>query len=97
MGNLEPYLLSVLCLKQKAAQFLAWRYWSSRNPNHKRLPPDINDTACVASALKNHYYKLLFSSNTQRILKNRNEQGLFYTWLGRLPARNDVDSVVNAI
>ncbi len=95
-------------IKQKAAQFLAseaekggvWRYWSSRNPNHKRLPPDVDDTACVASALRNHYspllYKLLFGSNTQLILNNRNKQGLFYTWLGSPPARNDVDSLVNA-
>ena len=94
--------------KQKAAQFLAseaekggvWRYWSSRNPNHKRLPPDVDVTACVASALRNHYspllYTLLFGSNTQRILNNHNEQGLFYTWLESPPARNDVDSVVNA-
>lgn len=95
-------------IKQKAAQFLAseaekgevWRYCSSRNPNHKRLPPDLDCIACVASALRNHYspllYKLLFGSNTQLILNNRNEQGLFYTWLGSLPAGNDVDSVVNA-
>lgn len=93
-------MLSVLCLKQKAAQFLAWRYWSSRNPNHKRLPPDVDDTACVASALRNHYspllYQLLFGSNTQLILNNRNKQGLFYTWLGIPQERNDVDSVVNA-
>src|ERR1700744_2921968 len=29
-----------------------WRYWSSRQHKHARLPPDLDDSACISYALK---------------------------------------------
>ena len=28
-----------------------WRYWSSRQQKHARLPPDLDDTSCISYAL----------------------------------------------
>ncbi len=96
-------------ITRKAVQFLVeekeipglWRFWSSRNPKHKRLPPDLDDTACIAFILKQYYspllYSFLFGSNQTILLNNRNEQGLFYTWIVPPGHQNNwVDSVVNA-
>ena len=95
-------------ITQKAVQFLVeekeipglWRFWASRNPKHKKLPPDLDDTACIACVLKQYYspwlYSFLFGSNKTIILNNRNEQGLFYTWIKVPGYRNDIDSAVNA-
>lgn len=103
-------------ITQKAVQFLVeekeipglWRFWSSRNPKHNKLPPDADDTACVAYALKQYYspllYSFIFGSNKTILLNNRNEYGLFYTWIippgykvdSVLNVNDDVDSVLNA-
>lgn len=95
-------------ITQKAIQFLVeekeisglWRFWSSRNSKHMNLPLDSDDTACVAYALKQYYspmlYSFLFGSNKKHLLNNRNEQGLFYTWILPSGYKNDIDSAVNA-
>lgn len=100
--------LKVKEITQKAVQFLVeekeipglWRFWSSRNLKHKRLPPDLDDTACIAYVLKQYYspmlYSFLFGSNQTILLNNRNEQGLFYTWIKPPGYKNDIDSAVNA-
>lgn len=93
---------------QKAIQFLVeerktggvWRFWSSRSPKNKLCPPDLDDTACVAYALKKYYsplvYSFLFGSNLKIFLNQRNEQGLFYTFIVPNLPRNPIDSAVNA-
>jgi hypothetical protein len=104
--------LEVREITQKTVQFLVeeketsglWRFWSSRNPKHKTLPPDLDDTACITYVLEQYYSPLLYSfllgSNRKVLLDNRNEQGLFYTWI--VPSRHKnnwvdwVDSAVNA-
>ncbi len=95
-------------MTQKAIQFLVeeretgglWRSWSSKNPRNKLCPPDLDNTACVAYALKQHYspllYSFLFGSNLKIFFNQRNEQGLFYTFIVPNLPRNPVDSVVNA-
>ena len=95
-------------ITQKAVQFLAdegerpglWRFWSSRNPKNKLCPPDLDTTACVAFVLKKHYspllYSFLFGSNLKIFLNQRNEQGLFHTFLVSNLPRNPIDSGVNA-
>lgn len=95
-------------LTQKAVQFLVeekemsglWRFWSSRHSKHKDLPIDLDDTACVAYVLKQYYspllYSFLFGSNKKYLLNNRNEQGLFYTYILPPVHKNDIDSAVNA-
>ncbi len=69
-----------------------WRYWTSRN--HKKIDPDLDDTACVSYALKAN--NVPFKSNLETILANRNEAGIFYTWLIDSKEANDIDCVVNA-
>lgn len=95
-------------ITQKAVQFLVeeketpclWRFWSSRNSKHKKLPLDLDDTACVAYVLKQYYspllYSFLFGFNKTILLNNRNEYGLFHTWIIPPGYKNDVDSAVNA-
>lgn len=56
-----------------------WRYWSSRNRQHKLLPPDLDDTCCVSFVLKRHDRPL--PPNRAILLANRNREGVFHTWL----------------
>jgi hypothetical protein len=70
-----------------------WRYWSSRNPTHDALPPDLDDTCCISCLLRQH--QLEFPDNRKFILANRNPQGLFYTWL--LPRAATSKSIARAL
>ena len=56
-----------------------WRYWSSRNPGHRHLPPDLDDICCISHTLRGAGRPV--PANREIILANRNERGLFYTWL----------------
>lgn len=56
-----------------------WRYWSSRNRQHKLLPPDLDDTCCVSFVLKRHHRPL--PPNRAILLANRSQEGMFHTWL----------------
>ena len=87
-------------MTRKAVNFLmeemeppgVWRYWASRT--NQKSTPDLDDTSCASFVLKKYHPHI--DSNIGIILGNRNEQGLFYTWIKDRTARNDVDSVVNA-
>jgi hypothetical protein len=71
-----------------------WRYWTSLND--KRIDPDLDDMACISFLLRR--YGRRFGANHEIIYANRNNQGLFYTWI-RDPHSsepNDIDCVVNA-
>ncbi len=89
-------------MKCKALNFLTeemeapsvWRYWSSRN--NRWIDPDLDDTCYISFVLREHHPSILFGLNVPIILSNRNEQGLFSTWIRERGAKNDVDSVVNA-
>jgi hypothetical protein len=71
----------------KAASFLVsemefggvWRYWSSRQHKHCRLPPDIDDTACISFALKSAGVRP--PRNGWAFRGNRDSAGRFKTWL----------------
>jgi hypothetical protein len=69
------------------------------------IVPDLDDTSCVSFALKQH--GIAFADNREIILHNRNEEGLFYTWLLEerwrknekgftIPSQNDICCGVNA-
>lgn len=71
----------------KAAAFLAaemefggvWRYWSTRQHKHARLPPDLDDTACASYALQ--LIGRRPPRNAWAFLSNRDAAGRFRTWL----------------
>ncbi len=78
---------------RKAAAFLdaemefggVWRYWSTRQHKHARLPPDLDDTACASYALKLAGRRA--PHNAWAFLSSRDAAGRFRTWI--LPnARN---------
>jgi hypothetical protein len=56
-----------------------WRYYSSRNFKHSRVPPDLDDTSCISFVLKG--LGKTFPLNKEVILGNRNKEGLFGVWL----------------
>lgn len=56
-----------------------WRYWSSKNPKHQMIPPDLDDICCVSHILKMH--NISHPSSTEVLFANRNQQGIFYTWV----------------
>ena len=69
-----------------------WRYYSSRSP--RTLPPDLDDTACAAFALRHSHDDVRLGLHLRPILANRDPDGLFKTFL--TDGRNNVDAVVNA-
>jgi hypothetical protein len=83
--------LKIQVIQDKALDFLAeqmesagvWRYWSSKNSMRRFIPPDLDDTCCISFVLKKYRTA---PANHHLILANRNQKGLFYTWmLPRLP------------
>ncbi len=90
-SSLVLYSLSFLAtpqvekMRSKALNFLeaemestgTWRFWSSKNPSRRIIPPDMDDTCCISFILKK-YGKA--PKNLDLILGSRNKQGLFYTW-----------------
>tara|TARA_Y100000310_G_scaffold148238_1_gene147489 strand:- start:4095 stop:5120 length:1026 start_codon:yes stop_codon:yes gene_type:complete len=68
-----------------------WKYWSSRN--YKEIEPDLDDTAVISDILRRN--RIDFEDNSDIIENNRNDEGLFYTWLDKNPEDNDVDCAVN--
>jgi hypothetical protein len=56
-----------------------WRFWSSRSEWHRLLPPDVDDTCCASFVLETKGRPV--PNNRALILANRNEAGLFFTWL----------------
>jgi hypothetical protein len=75
-----------------------WRFGVKSDRKWNRLPFDIDDTCCVSYLLKNYHPYIHFGINKDLILKNRNNEGLFYTWFGLLQEGevNAIDAVVNA-
>ena len=69
-----------------------WRYYSSRTP--QTLPPDLDDTACAAFALRQSHDEIRLGLHLRVILANRDPDGRFKTFL--TDGRNNVDAVVNA-
>lgn len=75
----------VRIITKKAIKFLLegkesggiWRFWTKRNK--KKLPPDLDDISVISYILKLN--KIPFENNIPLILKNRNEENLFLTWL----------------
>lgn len=63
-----------------------WRFWGDI------IDYDLDDTSCSSFILKLSGETL---SNREKILSNRNQKGLFKTWI-REGEKNDVDGVVNA-
>ena len=61
-----------------------WRFWSSRNPQHQSLQPDLDDTCCVSHVLRQN--GRAFPSNEAILLGSRNEKGLFYTYVAPRPS-----------
>ena len=96
-------------MTEKAIDFLLsekekggiWRFWTSRNK--KSLPPDLDDISTISFVLKSN--RVNFEDNLELILKNKNKDGLFLTWImekkfeknffWRL-VKEDVDLAVNA-
>ena len=62
-----------------------WRYWTSQNPQHDSIPPDLDDTCCASAVLRR--FGRSVPENEELILANRNPSGLFYTWLLPRPGR----------
>ncbi|MGB6295605.1 MAG: UbiA family prenyltransferase, partial [Rivularia sp. (in: cyanobacteria)] len=56
-----------------------WRYWSSKNEKHTKIPPDLDDICCISYILKIN--NISFNKNIGFILDNRNKDGIFYTWI----------------
>jgi hypothetical protein len=56
-----------------------WRYYSSRQFKHTRIPPDLDDTCCVSLVLRRHGRPV--PRNRRYILANRDADGRFGTWM----------------
>jgi hypothetical protein len=89
-------------MRNKAKAFLlqemeppgVWRYWSTQSG--VTIMPDLDDTCCASAVLLEDRPQM-YTDNVSTILNNRDENGLFYTFLKpEEDEDNDIDSVVNA-
>ena len=89
-------------MRNKAKNFLLeemeppglWRYWSAQSG--VTIMPDLDDTCCASAVLLGDRTQI-YMDNVSTILNNRDENGLFYTFLKpEKHEENDIDSVVNA-
>ena len=89
-------------MRNKAKAFLlkemeppgVWRYWSAQSG--VTIMPDLDDTCCASAVLLEDRPQI-YTDNVSTILNNRDENGLFYTFLKpEEDEDNDIDSVVNA-
>ena len=89
-------------MKGAAANFLIeemtppgiWKYWSSKFS--MTIDPDVDDTVLASVVLRDLCPDIREERNFDILLRNRNQDGLFLTWIRKAGDRNDVDSVVNA-
>ena len=78
----------------KAASFLlsemefggVWRYYSTRQHKHARIPPDLDDTSCISFALKQS--GRVPPDNAWILRSSRDDQGRFRTWI--LPTKRNL-------
>jgi len=76
-----------LPLIERALDFLSsereaggvWRYYSSQQFKHRRVPPDLDDTACCSFALRVNGRAV--PNNAWMLLANRDSTGRFGTWM----------------
>ena len=89
-------------MRNKAKAFLlqemeppgVWRYWSAQSG--VTIMPDLDDTCCASAVLLEDRPEI-YMDNVSTIHNNRDENGLFYTFLKpEEDEENDIDSVVNA-
>jgi hypothetical protein len=82
IGSDEAWRLALRAGRHLFSQMLPgglWRFWSNSHPGSPGMPPDTDDTACVAHLLKRLKFEL---PDSRPLLKaNRNRNGLFYTWV----------------
>jgi hypothetical protein len=71
-----------------------FQYYTSKNI--RSLDFDLDDTACASVVLQASHPVFDGGHNVECFMENRDEAGLFYTWVGGAAVENDVDSVVNA-
>ena len=89
-------------MTKKAISFLTeeiwgpglFQYYTSKNTNS--IGFDLDDTACASVTLQQSHPLVAGGRNVEYFLENRNEAGLFYTWIGDTAPENEIDSVVNA-
>jgi hypothetical protein len=89
-------------MTKKAISFLAgemtdlglFQYYTSKNI--RSIGFDLDDTACASVVLQRNHPFVDDGHNVECFMENRDEAGLFYTWVGGTAVENDVDSVVNA-
>jgi hypothetical protein len=56
-----------------------WRHWTRDHPYFAALPPDLDDTSCASAVLMRN--GVSGAADPQLLLSNRNNRGLFYTWI----------------
>src|SRR5215211_3053009 len=71
-----------------------FQYFTSKNA--RSIDFDLDCTACASVALQRSHPFIARGYNIGCFIENRNEAGLFYTWVGDAALANNVDSVVNA-
>lgn len=92
-------------ISQQAIKFLLsemeqnslWRFFGKNSPIHF----DVDDICCILASLKEWGVGMNYYSQASLLLKYRNNQGLFYTWILDVDPPfekkdNNIDWVVNA-
>lgn len=72
---------------------MEWRFFGKGSD----IIPDMDDTVSILTVLKENNIPLNYLKYAMKLIKIRNEKGLFYTWFPEKGEANNIDWVVNAI
>ena len=71
---------------------MVWKFFGKGS----EITPDLDDTASILAVLKENNISIDYEKYAKKLIKIRNENGLFYTWFPEKGKGNNVDWVVNA-
>ena len=95
----HPYVIAMVnkgisFLTEEMCDLGLFQYFTSKNA--RSIDFDLDCTACASVALQRRHPFITRGYNVRYFVENRNESGLFYTWVGNAALAKNVDSVVNA-
>src|SRR5947209_5216114 len=76
-------------LEKEKGRFGVWKHPTSGEYTHFFFPPDVDDTACAAAALRDGGRAA--ADSEKMLLANRDRRGLFYTWFTWRPRWAGID------
>ncbi len=91
---IRPREKALSFLLSEASPGFLWKYWTRASA--KAIACDLDDTACISHLIRDSFGIRDVEQNIPAILSNRDESGLFRTWISDGNSGEEPDMAVNA-